>query len=459
MQKFLIFLAIVGFIMLGVIVVGKSMVEKRIYGNMTPELKVMFETWYNSPLQLPDEAKTAEAFAPETVAAATAFRAEWDKVREEAPKLTSDLDMLMRSGQPLNIDSEDMQAQYQRLAEFQPLVEAFETLIAQPDFEIDALMAGSIPSDTNSGYVPNYLSFQVTLKLMRLHVYQDLHEGRQAEALATAESIVSASKASPYSLLISRLIAIAGGHIGSRTWYDAVQRVNDPALLRASLESMNRLSPRPEIISDTPDVMVTDQIGALRSLKRAGIEVDMDQKTGRELFAEFYRAQKKYNEQVVMPSITDEQKRKDYLARNNPEEFSPLGMFIGKSPFMPKFADRLGAATLFMLSVPNMTEASVRNTTQRVTFEVLRSETARRIAALETGASPSDIAALAPAYLPEVPEDWFVPDDRTDKTLRTVDDGVVYSFGPDKIDNKAAILYDPTNGTLSSGDIYFVTAK
>lgn len=30
-----------------------------------------------------------------------------------------------------------------------------------------------------------------------------------------------------------------------------------------------------------------------------------------------------------------------------------------------------------------------------------------------------------------------------------------YSFGPDEKDDSGLILYDPTNGTKSSGDIYF----
>lgn len=32
---------------------------------------------------------------------------------------------------------------------------------------------------------------------------------------------------------------------------------------------------------------------------------------------------------------------------------------------------------------------------------------------------------------------------------------ILYSHGPDYIDNKATIVYDPTNGTISSGDIIF----
>ena len=31
--------------------------------------------------------------------------------------------------------------------------------------------------------------------------------------------------------------------------------------------------------------------------------------------------------------------------------------------------------------------------------------------------------------------------------------GVVYSLGPDMTDNQAGVVYDPTNGTVSAGDV------
>jgi hypothetical protein len=34
-----------------------------------------------------------------------------------------------------------------------------------------------------------------------------------------------------------------------------------------------------------------------------------------------------------------------------------------------------------------------------------------------------------------------------------------YSYGPDGIDNGCAIMYDPTNGTISGGDIWIKKAE
>ena len=69
------------------------------------------------------------------------------------------------------------------------------------------------------------------------------------------------------------------------------------------------------------------------------------------------------------------------------------------------------------------------------------------------GAAPESIQALVPDYLPELPTDPFNAEESPE--LRYVSDEIVYSIGPDKKDQEAAIKYDPTNGTISQGDIFF----
>jgi len=40
------------------------------------------------------------------------------------------------------------------------------------------------------------------------------------------------------------------------------------------------------------------------------------------------------------------------------------------------------------------------------------------------------------------------------RSLSTTDSLICYSLGPDKRDNRATVAYDPTNGTISVGDIW-----
>ncbi|MCX7045029.1 MAG: hypothetical protein NTX50_06040 [Candidatus Sumerlaeota bacterium] len=97
-------------------------------------------------------------------------------------------------------------------------------------------------------------------------------------------------------------------------------------------------------------------------------------------------------------------------------------------------------------------EADTRRRVADVRFRNLRVAAAARWKQLSAGALPraaSDIRSLFPNGLPPDP---FA----TSEPLRTIcrpDQFVVYSVGPNGRDEGATITYDPTNGTLSAGDI------
>lgn len=83
-------------------------------------------------------------------------------------------------------------------------------------------------------------------------------------------------------------------------------------------------------------------------------------------------------------------------------------------------------------------------------FELLRVATAARARMLTAGSFPAEGRQFMP-YFTTVPDDPF-----TSAPLKTVtaeESFVVYSVGPDKTDDRAEISYDPTNGTVSRGDL------
>jgi hypothetical protein len=86
-------------------------------------------------------------------------------------------------------------------------------------------------------------------------------------------------------------------------------------------------------------------------------------------------------------------------------------------------------------------------------FAILRTAVAARYHLLTVGAFPSTPAEFGP-LLPEGPlADCFA----TSGSLRfrsLPEECFVYSIGPDARDDAAMVRYDPTNGTVSSGDIF-----
>jgi hypothetical protein len=109
----------------------------------------------------------------------------------------------------------------------------------------------------------------------------------------------------------------------------------------------------------------------------------------------------------------------------------------------------------------NHQEVFTRQKTSDTKFQLLRAATAARYHQMTKGAWPRSAAEFAPLLDQGLPKDVFV----TTTTLspgavqdalrftRLADGFAVYSVGPDERDNGATLDYDPTNGTLSAGDL------
>ncbi len=92
-------------------------------------------------------------------------------------------------------------------------------------------------------------------------------------------------------------------------------------------------------------------------------------------------------------------------------------------------------------------------------FELLRMATAAKYKLVFDGRVPKSVSDFAPLLSEGLPEDPFVSTPLKffyDKTNRQF---ICYSIGPDKVDSKASVEYDPTNGTMSSGDIIAVVSE
>jgi len=100
----------------------------------------------------------------------------------------------------------------------------------------------------------------------------------------------------------------------------------------------------------------------------------------------------------------------------------------------------------------NFGAAEVRNRVANQRFELLRSAAAARKYRMAGAAWPESARTANVLFAKDAPRDLF-----SGEWLlggRRGDGFVVYSVGPDKADDVAAVAYDPTNGTVSGGDIF-----
>jgi hypothetical protein len=102
-------------------------------------------------------------------------------------------------------------------------------------------------------------------------------------------------------------------------------------------------------------------------------------------------------------------------------------------------------------SAPNFAEAYVRELYTVTDNHLVRVMAAVQLYFNDKKVYPNTLAELSPNYLSSVPKDPFSDTDFVYGRVR--DTFFIYSIGPDLVDDKVGIIYDPTNGTVSSGDI------
>jgi hypothetical protein len=108
--------------------------------------------------------------------------------------------------------------------------------------------------------------------------------------------------------------------------------------------------------------------------------------------------------------------------------------------------------TLMSIALPNFEEASIRQKVSTARFHLTQLALAERVAQLEGAHSPAAPRDLVPKHLATEPLDPF-----TSAPFPRSATGDFYSPGPDGRDDQCAVTYDPTNGTLSPGDIVMRT--
>lgn len=101
----------------------------------------------------------------------------------------------------------------------------------------------------------------------------------------------------------------------------------------------------------------------------------------------------------------------------------------------------------------NIPEAESRHRRSNMEFDLVRMAAAAKYRLLLSGNFPNSESDFAP-FLPNgLPKDEFTTGTPLRFAPLSKNELVIYSVGPDKDDGKASIEYDPTNGTMSNGDI------
>ncbi len=339
------------------------------------------------------------------------------------------------------------------IKKIEPLIEKFKALIDSPDYDLNFAYPKVDFSKLTGLPMPNYLFMQNSVKGLILQAKWFWTQDRYEEAFINAEYIIRASYTDHYSRLISSLIGIGFYSWGAETWHELAMKCRDLNLLKNTFNRQKELMRDTGFLLKDISPQITDFIGSLKVAERFGIKTDFENKTGNQINAEYYKAEAEFLEKIVLPNIHNRQIENDVKSRiESYRMFCAIsgGEAIGLKPKLIKIIGPFIRDHFFAGSMPNLLEAYTRDDAALTKYNLMLVETAKKIYELENKKEMENLSELVPDYLSEIPKDLF-----SENGTSLIYDKRIFSIGPDKNDTEGLFIYDPTNGTISPGDIYF----
>lgn len=443
-------------ILLGLFFGLTTLLEKWSRRKLSPAMQVSYIEWMRDPVNISVGDLEIEPFSDETVRNVRELMKIWEKHYDKALHLEDTISSEVYHF-PEVTSLPEWPEVIDKIGEMDELTSSFISLVNRPDYEIEVL--SEMVWETGNPYrsdAPKFLMLQINGKMLRFQAWEQIRRGNYEEASEISENLIDAGKTHKYSTLVTRLISIYLVNMGVETWDDVVEQCDDPVLLKKSLDMLKRHFPREPVITDNINIGVSDQLGLIRLYKRVGVEApdDMEQHTGREIYGLAFKMGADYKENHLLPSVRDPGTKQNIESMIETDRAGAVE--LGARPesikeFLLSLISRPAAPILYKIGMPNEKEANTRDDTATVKGNILLLETALKLYRLEKGHEPENIDVVVEEYLEEKPEDPF---SQKKKSLK-FKDGTIYSIGPDKIDQGAKLKYDPTNGTISPGDIFF----
>jgi len=411
---------------------------------LTPDERRQYKEWFTKKWYFEPEDLAAAPFSKDTIEAAKKLRTQYEIHKDKALRLVVHHRKFI-SSDGKSTDTVNMNNLIPDMVELEPMFSAFEGLVKKPDYDLTALRAGM----EYHGMQTMSVSFINSLEYIKTCVL--LYQGKIDEALQNAEITVCASRVPRYSSIISLFEGISSMQRGIKAWYAAVKQCNNAVLLRHSLERMRKVAPRKDLIVKDVPLMLLELIGAIRDAKKGGLAVrDIQGKTANEIALEAMRIYDEYMEKICLPSIREpaEKARREKILKEEIDFSAVFGYKVKSlrglfykiaSPFYNSWM-----LTQYRSSLPlNPFNVHIRVQCALAYYDLLMLETERKIRKLEGGGAEVSI-------IEKSLKDVFSKDGQA-----YGEKPVFYSVGPDCIDQHASILYDPTNGTISPGDVFF----
>jgi hypothetical protein len=422
----------------------KIFIEYYATRQMTPRQKKMFKEFRTKKYYFAPEDLNASPFTSSTLAVRDAYQ-EIFKEHEKSLNDTYNKFEAIRKQEGKTTTTVAWENFCRDAPSAESVLAVFEKLVSQPDYELDCL---SVELNINDSFhfdfpIPNFLYCVIVARMLQIRARAFLAEGKMSETLDTTAFIFRSSRTHHCSILIERLISIYFLRVGLQILYETTQQCDNPILLHRALEILQKSEPVHDLVEKDEDISITDSIGIIRQAKRLGITVDIQGKTALEIArAAFSDIPAAYLEKCFLPTVRDEMQRtmiKGKLADYKRDVSFLEGDMRSLKGLIIKICSPYYYSLIFSLQKCDFDDIYSKWRFVRVRIDILRCFMEQKIIALEHKGE-----------IPQIPKDVF---SSAGEPLHTKP--VIYSMGPDGVNQQAGIYYDPTNGTISSGDIFF----
>ncbi len=418
-----------------------------------------FEIWRTQKLTFPPEALTVEPYSESLVAAAEAFK---KACETHDNKEGAYLEDLLAGDEKKGVSTAFLDPNFKppikELAIMESFLAAHENLVKQPDYGIDVTTRQRFWNEDVGISQPGFICLRTAARMMAVKTLSQSAQERHAEALATAENLIRGARVHAFSDLVCQTIGIAIRRIGVKAWDYAVDHCNDASLLRKTLQVQNQIASETNYLDPEASLFVADTIGQIRIYQRFGIAAEIQNRSGWELLKELTRVQDEYSEKIILPTLESNSRKRASLERKISNSKKEKWMTSSSRPSRFNLFGRIKLAfvetVLYLIATPSNERAIQMDCFAHAEFDLLRLTTARKIFTLEKGHPPERLAELVPDYLPQLPTDPFSSDRRP-----LGEKPFPYSIGPDGRDDQGQIIYDPTNGTASAGDVRLLSTQ
>ena len=386
--------------------------------------------------------------SPSMIAAMDSFNAAWDAgtsatadvdpVPERDMKEIETLTELLAKGDAMS--SGELERLEQLVGDDLHLIDALTALAARPEYDAEIWDVPIAAFDAGCNW---RLLTATRLAVARARILA--RDGRTSAGVELAASLLPLAQRHPAGHLHGQAFAMLLGATIIDGIAAVATRCDNPAMLRAALNAMDRVDARAN--APLPNDLENHSFFAeIRALKRQGYSVNFD-KNGPlvQAFEEMLESIERYPEWMLERLDPDDPDYELYRMKASEKKRSrTFGLRKYAGPYYGLFRDYF---VLEMLSdcsrLPPLHKAAAAR------FHLARLAVAERLAQLDGQPAPAAAADLVPRYLPTEPLDPFTsaPFVRSPK-------GGFHSVGPDGVDDAATILFDSSKGTTSTGDIF-----